>query len=778
MNQKHQSGNLWKNRPRSYNWIIKALLTCPSNKIEILQANKELVDAGLVKTMIDVAEKREHFGDHSSAKWLRNFATQITTGIGSSLSEIITEAEADELYWQGIELHRTSQFKASLDFLQPALEIYRKIRNLEKEGYCLSSLGNVYDFFGEYQKAIQYHQQSLEIAGKIGNSAVEGMCLGNLGKSYLSLGEYKKAIDCHQKSFQIAQSIGNRHGETISLGAIGATLYCQGKYAEALNYHQRQLALAKEIGDNLEAVHALGNLGLFFHSINQEQQAKDYFEKAMKISQKIGARSEEAATLSNLGIACRNDQAIEYFQQSLKIQREIGNRTGEASSLSGLGIVYRYLAKYQQAIVYFQEAIVIAQEIGDRFGEAKYLGNLGMTSTLMLNYQQAIEYEQQALTIAQEIDDRGTEGFALHQLGFALLNYGYSTKAETALRLAMETRESLRGGLEDSHKISICDLQSDTYSLLQQALAIQQKHQEALEIAERSRTRAFVELLYKRLSDNSVEVADEKILPPTIEQIRQIAQEQQATIVEYSIINLDYLFIWVIKPIGEIEFRSVYLKPLREQQNISLPDLIVQARESLGIEEKLRYASSTASPNTSQPIRHISQPLRQLDQYLIEPITNLLPTNPDTSVIFIPHALLLLVPFPALQDKTGKFLIEKHTIVTSPSIQVLALTRQKKEKLGSNKWKVEENFREALVVGNPIMPTIPLTEKILESLPGSEAEAKAIASLLKTQAIIGSQATKVSIVEKMPKARLIHLATHGLLDDIKQLGIPGAIAPR
>lgn len=28
----------------------------------------------------------------------------------------------------------------------------------------------------------------------------------------------------------------------------------------------------------------------------------------------------------------------------------------------------------------------------------------------------------------------------------------------------------------------------------------------------------------------------------------------------------------------------------------------------------------------------------------------------------------------------------------------------------------------------------------------------------------------------MPKARLIHLATHGLLDDIRQLGVPGAIA--
>jgi len=76
------------------------------------------------------------------------------------------------------------------------------------------------------------------------------------------------------------------------------------------------------------------------------------------------------------------------------------------------------------------------------------------------------------------------------------------------------------------------------------------------------------------------------------------------------------------------------------------------------------------------------------------------------------------------------------------------------------------------------MPTIPLTEppETLHPLPGSEAEAKAIASLLNTKPIIGDKATKVYIEKLLPTARLIHLATHGLLDDIKQLGVPGAIA--
>lgn len=94
--------------------------------------------------------------------------------------------------------------------------------------------------------------------------------------------------------------------------------------------------------------------------------------------------------------------------------------------------------------------------------------------------------------------------------------------------------------------------------------------------------------------------------------------------------------------------------------------------------------------------------------------------------------------------------------------------------------KSQLQSQDVLVVGNPTMPTNPLIEppQPLNPLPEAEAkaEAKAIASLLNTQPIIGAQATKVNIVQQMPKARLIHLATHGLLDDIKQLGVPGAIA--
>ncbi|HAA31697.1 MAG TPA: hypothetical protein DCE56_33370, partial [Cyanobacteria bacterium UBA8553] len=53
----------------------------------------------------------------------------------------------------------------------------------------------------------------------------------------------------------------------------------------------------------------------------------------------------------------------------------------------------------------------------------------------------------------------------------------------------------------------------------------------------------------------------------------------------------------------------------------------------------------------------------------------------------------------------------------------------------------------------------------LSSLPAAEREAMEVATMFKTEALIGSQATKATILPQLPNARIIHLATHGLLDD-------------
>ncbi len=224
------------------------------------------------------------------------------------------------------------------------------------------------------------------------------------------------------------------------------------------------------------------------------------------------------------------------------------------------------------------------------------------------------------------------------------------------------------------------------------------------------------------------------------------------------------LHIWVIKPTGEVAFRRVDLKSL----DAPLADLVVSSRDSIGV--RGRGSIEVVFKDGASQTEH----LQQLHQLLIQPIVDLLPTNLNAHVTFIPQGELFLVPFPALQDRSGKYLIEQHTILTAPSIQVLDLTRQQQAKVQ------KAALKEAVVLGNPTMPSVPLKlgepPEPLPSLPGAEQEAKAIAPLLKTQAITGEQATEAAVVQRLPQARMIHLATHGLLDDSKGLGVPGAIA--
>jgi CHAT domain-containing protein len=90
------------------------------------------------------------------------------------------------------------------------------------------------------------------------------------------------------------------------------------------------------------------------------------------------------------------------------------------------------------------------------------------------------------------------------------------------------------------------------------------------------------------------------------------------------------------------------------------------------------------------------------------------------------------------------------------------------------------NLSDRLIVGNPTMPRVAFGEnpvRQLEQLPGSQREAEAIARLFGTSALMGSQATKNRVIQQMMNARVIHLATHGLLNDRNGLDSAIALAP-
>ncbi|HIK51073.1 MAG TPA: CHAT domain-containing protein, partial [Oscillatoriales cyanobacterium M59_W2019_021] len=300
------------------------------------------------------------------------------------------------------------------------------------------------------------------------------------------------------------------------------------------------------------------------------------------------------------------------------------------------------------------------------------------------------------------------------------------------------------------------------------------KIETALEISERGRARAFVELMARRQQGDS---SEEFIppAPPTLADIQQVARTQNATLVEYSVLEDDTLYIWVISPDGNIAFRSVNLA--EPTGGVPLEELVDNTRFSMGVRDRsvgiVPREAIEIVPKEGY-IATATPRLQQLHQLLIEPIADLLPQTPEERVIFVPHGELFLVPFPALQDANGTQLIDKHTILTAPAIQVLQLS--------GGRGDGETGGRgEVLVVGNPVMPSISINPGDppvqLSSLPGAETEAKQIAQLLGTEPLLGSTATEPTVTDQMQTSRIVHLATHGILDDEGGIGSSIALTP-
>ncbi len=723
------------------------------------------------------------------------FLTTLTIGIpvqllhsesGWAQTSIDPKTTAIELQKQGVSQLQTSQYPAAITSFQAALKIYQQIGDRSGIADSLLDLGIVYDTIGKVPEAIQYYQQSLTIFRELGNRSGEADALNNLGMSSRSLGQYQQALNFLLPSLDLAKELGDQAAISRALGNLGNVYYSMAQYQKALDYHQQSLAISQQLQDQPSIVESLGNVGNAYYYIGQYEKAIDFYKQQQALAQKIGALLYEANALGNLGNVYSDTknyhEAVKYYQQSLEIDQKIGNQIGISSCLGNIGLTYLYLNDYQQARDFLAKSLVANQQLGDRVGEANTLNNLGNLELALKQNQSALDYQEKSLAIRQQIGDRLGEITSLNNIATILLDLGKLPEAEAKLRTAIAIQESIRSELvQDTNKISLFDTQASAYDNLQQVLIQEKKINESLEIAERGRARAFVELLAKRLATDSS--TSMEITPPNINQIKQIAKQHHATLVEYSIILNEYLYIWVVKPTGEIGFREVNLQSLNQQT---------------GTEQKLTEFTRTSSnlnPKKILDIRDIflksrnalfqyqgslaSSKLKLLHQILIAPIADLLPTDPTERVIFIPQKELFLIPFPALKDQQDKYLIEQHTILTAPAIQVLDLTWQQKQKnqqSGAQSALIVGLPRDIVVVGNPKMPSVGDPPQPLPQLIGAEIEAKTIAKLLNTEAIIGSDATKAKILAAMTKARIIHLATHGLLDDIEGLGVPGAIA--
>ncbi len=213
--------------------------------------------------------------------------------------------------------------------------------------------------------------------------------------------------------------------------------------------------------------------------------------------------------------------------------------------------------------------------------------------------------------------------------------------------------------------------------------------------------------------------------------------------------------VWLVGPDRLLEAKR---KAGRNSQEISVASayrrhLDVDVRARGRVPQRRDAADSEATPPPEHAVAAIdAQLLRQavIPDLLLREIQ-----KSARNLLILPVGDLSAVPFAALPGlDSGTFLVDSTATLVLPSVDGLFF------------WVPLSPFRDfgnALIVGDPDLTGDPIFKFI--PLPGAQAEARSVARLVKSPALIGPSATHDQVMTGLGRGpRLIYLATHGIAD--------------
>lgn len=145
--------------------------------------------------------------------------------------------------------------------------------------------------------------------------------------------------------------------------------------------------------------------------------------------------------------------------------------------------------------------------------------------------------------------------------------------------------------------------------------------------------------------------------------------------------------------------------------------------------------------------------LHSLHKILIQPLTNHGIRLADFDrLVIVPHGPLHYVPFAALMDDDGKYLISKAAITVAPSASVwLALTRR----IGP--------VQRFVGFGDPDLRSLGAAD--LKYAGQEMTDIPKLLNLTNLTVFVGSDATEDRFEQEAPSANLLHVSTHGVFPD-------------
>jgi tetratricopeptide (TPR) repeat protein len=327
----------------------------------------------------------------------------------------------DNIANKGFIHYRLAQYTEA----ESNLELVVKDPNNQYNVKIRNVLGNIYETFGNADKAIKQFQESLDILKLIyrkePNINVAGALL-SLGDAYAAKGQYDQATKYYKQSLKMNKLIYQDRPHPYiasSLNNLGSVYQAKGQYDQATKYHEESLKMNKLIYQDRphpDIASSLNNLGSVYQAKGQYDRATKYCEESLKMN-KLTYKDEPypnvVNSLNNLGVVCaakgQYDQAIKYYEESLKMNKLIYQDRPHpdiASSLNNLGSVYQVKGQYDQATKYYEESLQMNKLIYKdalHSARANVLNNLGAAYAAKGQYGQAIKYYEESFKMRKLI---------------------------------------------------------------------------------------------------------------------------------------------------------------------------------------------------------------------------------------------------------------------------------------------------------------------------------------------------------------------------------------
>jgi tetratricopeptide (TPR) repeat protein len=666
---------------------------------------------------------------------------------------------------------------SALAYDRQAVVIAREVGNRTGESSALNNLGLLYQDLGHLDSALTYLRQALFIKREAGDRESEGVTLGNIGIVYASLGLPDSALVYFRQALVLKREVGDKWGEASTLNSIGEVHRNVGRPDSALISYHQALAIDREAGARQEEGAALNDIGLLYSSLGRPDSALSYARQALVIVREVGQRAWEGVELNNIGISYRAlaqpDSALAYYRQSLVVLREMGDHATEGKALNNIGVVYRDLGQLDSAVAYLRQGLMVRRQVGDRQGEGVSDGNIGRIYARLGRPDSALVYYAQALALARVVRNRAWEGLTLYWLGalhqtLRVPDLKRATAYFDSAAAVKATLGSHVGG--DPNRVSLAE---QDFSLFEAwTLAWLARESEvgrepaalaALAATERGKSKALLDLM--RGSSSTTPPGSDLVAEGR--QLVTTARAKGAGILVY-LVTEDTLLTWIAPPGGPV---AIIRTPISRD---SLARLVGEWRTRLGADEPAARERLLVSRG-SAPLEDIAptearaiggsrvgaagSAARALSKVLLPPNFSRRVWGSHDLVI-VPQGSLASVPFAALPlESTGTPLGVRFAVRYAPSLASLSEAERR-----PRRSMTPRELRQALVVADPVTPSVTTaggTRVKLTSLPGAAAEGKWVADYIGSPFLTGAEATQVTVEERLGRASIIHLATHG-----------------